>query len=297
MYSRRAFGKIALGALPFAAALAKINSTIKGVRLGLQTYSFRDFAADKYADLVIKNMSEIGLGECELQFPRGPAVAARAQPADKDARKAAAKEARKRALATPIDFYRGVGSKFKDAGIEIHIYNSAFGRTDEELDREFEIAKALGAQMIASSTTVTMAKRVVPFAEKHKMVVAFHGHSNITDPDEFATPQSFAAALDMSKYYRTNLDIGHFTAAGYDSVAYIREHHDKITHLHLKDRKKDQGPNTLWGQGDTPIKQVLQLLKEKKYPIPAYIEYEYKGTGSSPEEVKQCFDFVKAALA
>jgi sugar phosphate isomerase/epimerase len=137
---------------------------------------------------------------------------------------------------------------------------------------------------------------VIPFAEKHKMVVAFHGHSNITDPDEFATPQSFAAALEMSKYYRTNLDIGHFTAAGYDAVAYIQQHHDKITHLHLKDRKKNQGPNTPWGQGDTPIKQVLQLLKDKKYPIPAYIEYEYKGTGTSPEEVKKCFEFTKAAL-
>jgi hypothetical protein len=158
MYSRRAFGRIALAALPFTAAQAKVNSTIKGVRLGLQTYSFRDFAPDDYADLAITNMSEIGLGECELQFPRGPALAARAQPADKAARKAAAEEARKRALATPIDFYRGVGSKFKRAGIEVHIYNSAFGRTDEELDREFEIAKALGAQMIASSATVTMAK-------------------------------------------------------------------------------------------------------------------------------------------
>ena len=297
MYSRRAFGKIALAALPSAAALAKINSTIKGVRLGLQTYSFRDFAAENYTDLVIKHMTAIGLGECELQFPRGPAVATPGQPTDKAARKAAADEAHKRALGIPIDYYREVGNKFKAAGIEIYIYNSAFGRTDEELDREFEIAKALGAQMIASSTTVSMAKRVVPFAEKHKMIVAFHGHSNITDPDEFATPQSFAAALEMSKYYRTNLDIGHFTAAGYDAIAYIKEHHDKLTHLHLKDRKKDQGPNTPWGKGDTPIKQVLQLLKEKKYPIPAYIEYEYKGTGSSPEEVKKCFEFVKAALA
>ena len=274
MYSRRAFGKIALATLPLAVALAKVNSTIKGVRLGLQTYSFRDFAAETYADLLIKNMSEIGLGECELQFPRGPAVTARA-----------------------IDYYREVGKKFKATGIEIYVYNSAFGRTDEELDREFEIAKALGARTMASSTTVSMAKRVVPFAEKHKMIVAFHGHSNITDPDQFATPQSFAAALEMSKYYRTNLDIGRFTAAGCDAVAYIKEHHDKLTHLHLKDRKKDQGPNTPWGVGDTPIKQVLQLLKEKKYPIPAYIEYEYKGTGSSPEEVKKCFEFVKAALA
>ncbi len=123
-----------------------------------------------------------------------------------------------------------------------------------------------------------------------------HGHSNVKDPTQFATPESFAAALEMSKYYRINLDIGHFTAAGYDPVDYIQKHHDKIVILHMKDRKKNQGANVPWGEGDTPIKEVLQLLKKNKYPIPALIEYEYKGTGTSQEEVKKCLDYEKKAL-
>jgi sugar phosphate isomerase/epimerase len=53
----------------------------------------------------------------------------------------------------------------------------------------------------------------------------------------------------MSKYFGINLDIGHFFAAGFDPVAYLTEHHDRITNLHLKDRKKDDGPNTPWGEG------------------------------------------------
>jgi sugar phosphate isomerase/epimerase len=119
----------------------------------------------------------------------------------------------------------------------------------------------------------------------------------LKDPNQFAKPESFAAALEMCKLYRINLDIGHFTAANYDSVDYITKNHDNIVLLHLKDRKKDEGPNTIWGEGDTPIKQVLLLLKEKKWPIPAFIEYEYKGAASSPEEVKKCFDYCKQALA
>jgi L-ribulose-5-phosphate 3-epimerase UlaE len=53
-----------------------------------------------------------------------------------------------------------------------------------------------------------------------------------------------------------------------------------------------------FGKGDTPIKQVLQLLKTKKYSIPANIEYEYGSRGMDTiAEVKQCFDYCKNALA
>lgn len=59
-----------------------------------------------------------------------------------------------------------------------------------------------------------------------------------------ATPESFAAAMRLSRYFKVNLDIGHFTAANFDAVAYIREHHANITNLHLKDRKKNQGDSS-----------------------------------------------------
>jgi len=137
----------------------------------------------------------------------------------------------------------------------------------------------------------------VPFAEKHQMMVAMHGHSNRTDPNEFCTPESFAAAMKMSKQFKVNLDIGHFTAADFDAIAYIREHHADITNLHLKDRKKHEGDNVPWGEGETPIREVLLMLKTEKWPIPAYVEYEYRGTGTPTEEVKKCFQYAKQILA
>src|SRR5207249_2042183 len=90
-------------------------------------------------------------------------------------------------------------------------------------------------------------KRTVPFAEKHGIMLGLHGHSNLSDPNQFATPDSFEQGLAMSKNYRNNLDIGHFSAAGFDSVAFIRKHHDRITNLHLKDRKNNDGPNMPFG--------------------------------------------------
>jgi sugar phosphate isomerase/epimerase len=202
-------------------------------------------------------------------------------------------------IETPLDHFRAVRRKFDAAKIAIRAFNYSFNDsfTEPEIDRGFDIARALGAEFITASSTLSAAKRVAPFAERHKMVVAMHNHSNLKDPNEFATPDSFAAALALSKYFKINLDIGHFTAANFDAVAYLREHHANITNLHVKDRRRDQGPNVEWGQGDTPMRQVLQLLKQNKWPIAAYLEYEYKGAGTPVEEVKKGLEYMRAALA
>jgi len=314
MYTRREFGRLALAGMATVRLKADatyepaaINSTVNGVRLGAQTYSFRDLPRTQGGDAVdpiIKALVECGIGECELwspqvepEFPSGPRGARGAPPSPQAI--AARESARKWRLETPLDHFRDVKKKFDAAGITIHAYNYSpnASYTDAEIDRGFEMAKALGAPIITASTTLDVAKRIAPFAERHKMIVAMHGHSNVTDPNEFATPDSFAAAMKMSKYFKVNLDIGHFVSADFDPLSYIREHHADITNLHIKDRKKHQGDNTPWGQGDTPIRDVLQLLKKERWPIPAYIEYEYKGQGSPVDEVKKCLAFAKQALA
>ena len=307
MYTRREFGKLTLAGFTLPAFGGLIDSVVGGVHLGVQTYSFRDMArppSGDAVDIVVKAIGDCGLSECELWAPQaepqlgGGQRGARGGPPSPEAQNA--RDAlRKWRLDTPLDHFRDIKKKFDAAGISIFAYNYSFNPTftDQEIDRGFEIARALGAGVITASTTLDVAKRVVPFADKHKMVVAMHGHSNIKDPNEFATPESFAAALKMSQHFKINLDIGHFTAANFDAVAYIREHHADITNLHLKDRKKNEGENTPWGQGDTPIREVLQLLKRERWPIRAYIEYEYHGTGTPVEEVKKCYAYAKQALA
>jgi len=305
MYTRREFGKLTLAGLTLPAFGSLADSVVSGVHLGVQTYSFRDMTKAPTADavdIVVKAIADCGLSECELfaqhvepqsnvRGGRGAAPSPEVQQAREDLRKWR--------LEAPMDHFRSVRKKFNDAGVTIYAYNYSFNRSfsDAEIDRGFDMAKALGAEIITASTTLDVAKRVAPFAEKHRMVVAMHGHSNLKDPNEFATPESFAAAMKMSKQFKVNLDIGHFTAANFDAVAYIREHHADITNLHLKDRKKNQGDNVPWGQGDTPIKEVLQLLKREQWPIRAYIEYEYSGSGTPVEEVKKSYEYARQALA
>jgi sugar phosphate isomerase/epimerase len=259
--NRRDFGKLAAGAMAAVAAEGahKIDSKIAGVQIGAQTYSFRD----RPLDACIAAMKEIGLGEAELWD--GHIV-----PKDADA----LKEFRRN---PPLDQMRQVRTKFDDAGIDLYALTYPFttGLSNEELARGFDIAQAMGIKYITSSANVSVAKRLDPLAQKYKIVVAFHNHSNKA-PDEFARPEDWEEALrGASKYLAINLDIGHFTAAGYDPVSFLSEHHARIVTLHIKDRKINQGPNMPFGQGDTKIQEVLQILKTKKYPIPANIEYEY----------------------
>lgn len=201
--------------------------------------------------------------------------------------------------ATPETFKAGAKT-FHDAGVKIEIlcYNMGVNVTDDEIDYAFRMAKALGVKAISSSSTVAVAKRVAPFADKHKLMWAGHGHDNVNDPEQFAKPETFELIMSYSKYIGTNLDIGHFTAANYDPIAFIKQHYDRITNIHLKDRKKDHGPNVPWGQGDTPIKEVLQLMSKEKYTFPANIEFEYAIPEGSdaPTEVAKCYEYAKKCL-
>ena len=287
--SRRTFNQLALTSAALALprhAQAKIDSTFHGVTIGVQSYSFRDRPLDE----AIAGMKEVGIGLCEMSQGH--------MEDREDAQKPGGRERlRQWRLSVPLAEFEAAGQKFRDAGIDLHAYNYSFKDdfTDQEIERGFEMAKALGARVITASANVATSKRIDPLAKRYKIRVGMHNHSRIR-PNEFATPADWdAARKGMSEYIAINLDIGHFTAAGLDPLDYLAKHHGDIVTLHIKDRKKDQGDNVPFGEGDTPIKEVLTLLRDKQYPIPANIEYEYKGEDTIAE-MKRCFAYCKAAL-
>jgi sugar phosphate isomerase/epimerase len=317
--SRREFAKLTLAGLPASwvvahvplSARAAIDSRIKGVQIGAITYSFRTIPN---ADDIIKAYQTIGLGEMELMSNHAEALAGAPRPAagrggrgrgeptpeEQAARDTAAKALHDWRMAASTATFAPVRRKIEDAGIDLRLlcYNMNVRNTkDDEIEYAFMMAQWLGVKAITTSTQVSMAKRLAPFADKHKMLVGFHGHANTTDPDEVAKPESFTAVMAASKYHGANMDIGHYTEAGYDPVAFIKEHHARITNLHLKDKKKasNGGGNTPWGQGDTPIKDVLKLLQKNKWDLPANIEFEYEG--DPLVEVLKCVQYCRDALA
>jgi sugar phosphate isomerase/epimerase len=196
-----------------------------------------------------------------------------------------------------LNTFARVRDAFSRSRVAISAYNISFQDdfSDAEIERGFDMAHALGTNVITSSANVSVVPRVARVAERRKVPVGMHNHSKI-DANEFATPESLTRATEApGGFIRINLDIGHFTAANFDAVDFLRRHHERIVSLHIKDRKRNQGDNVPFGQGDTPIAQVLRMLRDERWDIPANIEYEYTGEDTL-EEVKRCLDYCRRQL-
>jgi hypothetical protein len=178
-------------AVPAALRIAAADSKIHGVQIGVISYSLRQIP-NLDVDTIIKVMSQLGLTEVELMSNHAERAAG--APAQRQ-------ELRAWRTSGSMDRFTPVRKKFADAGIDLAIlcFNMNQQVTDDDIDYAFQMAKALGARSISSSTQVSVAKRIAPFADKHKMMIGYHGHDNTSDPNEFATPESFATAMSYSK--------------------------------------------------------------------------------------------------
>jgi sugar phosphate isomerase/epimerase len=276
--SRREFVAGAFAASLSVRGLGAAQS--RGVTIGVQSYSFRDRSIDE----AIAAMQKIGLRSCELWQghiePRGQARADR----------------RAWRESVSLEVFHAVRDQFAKAGIALSAYNISIqdDYSDAELERAFDMTAALGAPLITSSSNIKTVSRIAPVAEKRKMLVGMHNHSRI-DPNEFATAASLSGALQQGRFIAVNLDVGHFTAANQDAVSFLKQHHARIVTLHLKDRKRDQGPHVEMGAGDAPNADVARLVRDNGWPIPLNLEYEYKG-GDTVEEVRKMFDYCRRGL-
>jgi sugar phosphate isomerase/epimerase len=281
MQTRRDVLKLAAGGIGVSRLMSsKPNSVVRGVVIGAQSYSFRD----RQLDQAIAAMTSVGLSYCELW--QGHV----------EPEKASRKALREWRENIAIEQFQVVREQFSKAGVKLYAYNYSFqdDYSDREVERGFEMAKALGVKFITASANVDMAKRINGYAAQQDILVAMHNHDSMK-PNEFSTPDDFARAMQGNSHIRINLDIGHFTAANFDPVDYVEKMWSHIVALHIKDRKKAHGDVVPFGQGDTPIRQVLQLLAAKQLKIPAMIEYEYAGQ-DPVAEVRKCYDFCRQAV-
>ncbi len=193
---------------------------------------------------------------------------------------------------------------YEDAGVYIEImkFDGVPTYTDDELDFAFTLARTCGARAISLEMPGNeVTKRVGAMADRHRMQVGYHNH---TDP---ANVPELLTAFEQSKYNGSNLDIGHFVGGnvGGDQfkspLDFIKKYPDRVTHIHVKDKMTaaNGGANKPFGEGETPIVEVLRAIRDNKWLIQATIEFEYQVPAGSDRmtEIAKSIAYCRNALA
>ena len=323
LYSRREIGKLAVMVVPAAslverpfATLAqarKPNSVIGGVSIGTITYSYRSMP-DQSAEATLRYVVESGISQIELM--NGPAESFAGAPTggrggggggrrgeaptpeQQAAQRESADRMKKWRLSMSMDRFKQLRRMYNDAGVTIYAWKALNpNMSDGEFEYVFNVAEALGCThtTLELPTDVAQLKRIGAFAEKRKIYAAYHTH---LQGSMTAFDQAFAA----SKANMANIDLGHYVAGtGESPIPFLRKFHDRIASVHLKDRQTPAhgAGNLPWGTGDTPLKEILQVIKQEKYTFPASIEFEYDVPAGSDavKKVAKCLEYCKAALA
>jgi sugar phosphate isomerase/epimerase len=198
-----------------------------------------------------------------------------------------------------MDAFKKLRRMYNDAGVSIYAWKQLNpNMSDEELEYVFNVADALGCThtTLELPTDPAQLKRVGDFAMKKKVYAAYHTHTQ-------GSMTAFDQAFALSKGNMANVDFGHFVAAGNvggTPMQFLQKFHDRIASFHLKDRTTPEhcALNLPWGTGETPIKEILQLVKKNKWKIPATIEFEYNIPQGSDAvtEVRNCLEYCRRAL-
>lgn len=323
--TRRNMVKLGLAALPAArwsafAESAKPDSKFGGVQIGIIVSPYNFASIPVAADRFLGTLVQLGLSAVEMQDVRcevyagAPGAQREGYSGSPSQRGMTAEERaagrRKQAeqltawrlqnTAEILDKFKTLRGMYDDAGVRIYalrLANTTMEMSDAEYEYFFNAARVLGANQITTELPENpgLSQRLGALGAKHKIMLGYHNHTQVN-------ANSWDTALAQSKWNGIQLDVGHYAAAVSSSpIPFIREHHDRITSIHLKDRKygTNGGANLPWGEGDTDVKGVLLTIKDRHYDFPAGIELEYKiPEGSTPEkEIENCLAYARKVLA
>jgi sugar phosphate isomerase/epimerase len=302
--NRRDFGKLALAAAAAPAdslLAAKPNSLYGGVQIGVITYSFKEMPdAHTDAQKMLKYIVDSGASGIELMADVAEVYAG------SPGRTAGPQGLKDWRLSVSMDKYKDFRKLYNDAGVSIYAFKlePMPAMSDEELNYIFNVASTLGATHVTRelhtdvrnmTTDMAFTQRCGDLALKHGVVTAYHTHedTNLTAWD---------AVLAQSKGNAVNMDCGHyFAGTGESPIPALEKLHDRIASIHLKDRGTGGrgGVNLPWGQAQTPIVEILELMKKNHYTFPASVELEYTIPPGSDSvvEVKKCIEYARKALA
>jgi hypothetical protein len=282
-----------------------------GVQVGLNVPYSLGTGNNIAAEDLLKRLVEVGVGSVELRaqpvehFLGSPAIRAAAEaakapnaprPAPPTPELVAA--IRTWRLSAPTSRLKALRQMYEQAGVLIDVLkvDDLYAISDEELDYFFQMARDLGARAVSAELPAARAdtRRIGGFADRHKVFMAYHHHAQ-------AGAALYEEVFAEARFNGANIDIGHWTATHNASpLPFIARHADRIPHIHVKDRRfgTNGGENRPFGQGDTPVREILQAIRDNKWSIRPIVEFEYKVPDGSDRvtEIRKALAFCRDAL-
>ncbi len=237
-----------------ARAEAKSASAAAPIRLGVASYSLREFSRAE----AIQMIKAIGTPYVCLKSMHLPYES------------------------TPEEF-AAARKEFADAGLQIvgGGNNNLFVDTDEDVGFFFEYAKNAGMPLLVIAPKPEVLPRIEKFVKSYDIKVAIHNHG---PEDEYFPAPSDALKLikDMDPRVGLCVDVGHTTRTGKDVVEEIALAGSRVLDVHIKDLAdlmvKESQCNV--GRGKMPIRDIFDQLI--KVDFQGYVNLEYEINGSNP---------------
>ena len=237
-------GSAALAA-PFALQTRAADSAPGDIKLGVATYSFRQFSRDNCIRMVkLLNVDYVDIKEFHLPQTDPP-----------------------KALAAGRAAFDKAGLKVIGGG------NITLSETDEAgLRPHFEYAKACGFPTMIVAPTHDNLPLVEKLVKEYNIRVAIHNHG--PGDKNFPTPQTVLDAVKtLDPRVGFCIDIGHATLSGVDVVQAIAAAGPRLFETHFRDLTANHVEVPV-GDGAIPIPAIFRQMMKQGYTGTCSLELE-----------------------
>lgn len=258
------------GALPALAAPRRKTGRPSPIRLGLASYTFRNFTRAQLIGFMKQlNISALNAKDAKDHLPMDPAQESAAL------------------------------ADYAANGIRLHAVGAVYFRqdNDEDIRAKFEYARRAGVRVIvAGDPAPATLPRLEKFVREYDIRIAIHNHG----PEDKLWPSPMTvlkAVHGMDPRMGCCIDVGHTVRAGTDVVAAIHAAGPRLFDMHMKDLTDfhDIKSQVAVGNGKIPVRAIFEALAQIRYPGFVDLEYEVHGDNPMPGVIAS-FAYMRGVL-
>jgi sugar phosphate isomerase/epimerase len=254
-----------------AAGFAQTQAPANEVKLGLASYTFRNFSRAQLIGFMQQlQVFDLNAKDAKDHLPMEPAAEAQAL------------------------------ADYHAAGIRLHAAGAIYFQkaTDDDIRAQFEYLKRANIPvMVAGDPSPANLPRIEQFVKQYDIRLAIHNHG----PEDKLWPSPLDVLKDiqgMDPRIGCCIDVGHTVRAGTDVVEAIHAVGPRLFNMHMKDLTDfhDKASQVAVGDGKMPIRGIFQALQEIRYPGFVDLEYEVHPDDPMPG-VSKSFAYMRGVLA